>query len=263
MEFNWLEQNGDNFISTIEKKHTLKSVFGRGKLKQAPMDKEAATPIDLKVHCLIDDKQRTKLKSVVDALIAARKRGENIYYEAVPGMSWQSEFDNQYRFEVPAVRLYSADVTYQSALAAMKRRNEIELGLIRTGESAEAKQLIAQSDDWQIYQLSGRIDVLTLNPALEKQWLKYVEKCATFRDIKAVKSLSEILQCIRLNGNVSQDTVNEIKKITDKTCGFSGTRVLEGIKLCCPYGKKIANELIKLYKLEERQRKENSVEKSL
>ena len=263
MEFNWLEQNGDNFITTVEKKSKLKAVFDKGKRKQADMNKAEATPIDLKTHCLIDDKKKTKLKYVVNELMTAKEHGENVYYEAVPGMSYQSEFDKRYRFEVPAVRLYSADVTYQSALAAMKRRNEIELGLIRTGESAEAKQLIAQNDDWQIYQLSGRMDVLTLNPALEKQWLKYVEKCATFRDIKAVKSLSEILQCIRLNGNVSQDTVNEIKKITDKTCGFSGTRVLEGIKLCCPYGKKIANELIKLYKLEERQRKENSVEKSL
>ena len=84
MEFNWLEQNGDNFITTVEKKSKLKAVFGKGKHKRTDMDKAEATPIDLKTHCLIDDKKKTKLKYVVNELMTAKEHGENIYYEAVP-----------------------------------------------------------------------------------------------------------------------------------------------------------------------------------
>lgn len=258
MEFNWLEQNGDNFISTTEKKHTLKSVFGKRKLKQTPMDKEVATPIDLKMHCLVDDKQRTKLKSVVDALIAARKRGENVYYEVVPGMSYQSEFDKRYKFEVPAVRLYSADVTYQSALKAIKQRDEYEYGLTRAGESAEAKQLIAQNHEWELNDIGGRIEVLIANPALEKRWLKYVENCASCRNLEAVESLYQVMLCVNQGG-----TVKDVKRIMDATYGLAWNMVLDGIKTFCVDGKKLANDLMKLYKTELRQMQQNSVEKGL
>ena len=250
MEFNWVEPNSDNYITTISKKSKLKHGFGKENMKQVSLNKDEATPIDLHVNCYI---HREQIKDVVNQLIAARKRGENVYCEVVQGATWQSEFDKSYQFEIPAVRLYSADVTYRSALVAMARRDEIELGLLRTGESAEVKHLIAQKHDWQVWELRGRIAVLTMDDTKEKIWAKYVEKCVSYNHkFAAIKQMVKVMECVCNNG-----TAKDVKKILDATYGLDWEMVMHGIKMFCPNGKKMVADIVKLYQAERRQMQQN------
>lgn len=201
------------------------------------MNKDDATPVDfpdiptLSLGMGIPDKDDITIREIVDALQAAKNRGENVYYEFTDG-----------------IRFYSADATVENVWSAIK---EWYAYMDLFSELKKTKAFVENN----VPKLWARSDAL-IDPSKKEIWHEFVEEnIAGDHGKECIMAMIEFMEKIQ-NGATPQ----EISKL----CMMKGfifmdqVFIVKSIGRFCKNGDAFAKEVMNIWLSEENKQQDRS-----